>query len=1084
MGIESQIKAVQLISKIRRYSNDQIKGELERRFSDWQERDKFWKLGDDTVLQSIKEEFLYNLDNKKDRQSFQGDLEAILENYGIIETKEWRALSGYLNQEEVLKTMQFLMALENLTKFIEEHDFAYDGAYKVAVMFGSRRNACNYLRCFEQLHPQTQQPFHDAVTKIQLPTGVWDTRYWTTLTGQYLTNSADDLQSNDLLFKVFPFASKVDAAYELMASGQLPHQLYFHFLREKLGCQFDELDASIIKVQKEYRKQLKRKSKISTDDTISMEAFIQLYLQDADRQIAELEQALASQSAEDPSLIKQKEKLENQEKQVQDAKRLFENVAKGFRAFIPSQLIDEFVKKYKADAKQRCLALETESNGVLSEDAVLAEQIVELKNEAYQEIQARELFDASLRGKQAFIECGLSQAMKMDTALSIPLSWVGDEWIRAYFKRDRRAYTLEQLFALTKLIGYHRVTPETQAFAQELIHLGVPENAYNRFLEVTQEFPAVPSDAFLPNVVIDGTVYGLGNYFCCKFERDPRALFLGYPTGCCQSLGSEGDECAKYGWKEPHSTFYIVVKSKDRNPLTINTKNIVGVTWAWRPFEKKGDEYILSRKVVFDSLEGNDLKINKHALETMFYLLAMELVKSDQTIEQINVGGNLESGYGYTRPSMAEVPKIVLLDSHGEQYEEYTDSSNIQEIFFESAHSHFALAYHCPDQFINQIKTGSLSLGPEALAESVNLIEQKLALMLDNEGSEVLFAEKTLIKNIIKAGGLEIEGLTNVLLKCCLVIKDPDSFCNILKAAPVTEAVIHQALCDCAKMGYVLPDFYESLLSHPACNQRALVTAVPGEDSLLRQCLAFDGLNPLFEAIVSSKHCTPELLNEACPNGGTILGELIDVKFPNPFYRSYFMSLIASNACTDDVLMTNCTAYGRAIEYCIINDFSPDFAIDIINAQHFTANQFERQDAEGNTILHQAVLNGLRKSSAANEILKALLSWKPFDPSFLNIQNNEGKTCLMLAEEKKNKEAIELIRSAMPKEPSSSKGKMYAGLGIKEKTRGRLDLDASAPADAAANAAESEPLPGDEPSSSSERRQEENTRGQPRPPNQ
>lgn len=90
----------------------------------------------------------------------------------------------------------------------------------------------------------------------------------------------------------------------------------------------------------------------------------------------------------------------------------------------------------------------------------------------------------------------------------------------------------------------------------------------------------------------------------------------------------------------------------------------------------------------------------------------------------------------------------------------------------------------------------------------------------------------------------------------------------------------------------------------------------------------------------------------------------------------------------------------------------------------------------------------------------------------------------MLAKEKNNKEAIELIRSAMPNESKSSKARMYAGLGIETATRGPLDLKAPASAEAAANAAESEPLPGDEPNSSPETPQEENTRGQPRPPNQ
>lgn len=114
------------------------------------------------------------------------------------------------------------------------------------------------------------------------------------------------------------------------------------------------------------------------------------------------------------------------------------------------------------------------------------------------------------------------------------------------------------------------------------------ENTFNRALGLwqTQKEKGFPVKN-IPDFNISGEQFGFpGARFIKLKEDDPRGLFLGEYTDCCQSIGnSSGAPCAIHGFTSDQSGFYAVLSPED---------DIIGQTWAWRG--TKGE-------LVFDSLE-------------------------------------------------------------------------------------------------------------------------------------------------------------------------------------------------------------------------------------------------------------------------------------------------------------------------------------------------------------------------------------------------------------------------------------------------------------------------------------------------
>lgn len=115
------------------------------------------------------------------------------------------------------------------------------------------------------------------------------------------------------------------------------------------------------------------------------------------------------------------------------------------------------------------------------------------------------------------------------------------------------------------------------------------EKAREAVAQYAEKYPGGRKrESRIPAVDIDGGAFGKDG---CRFYKlpdgDPRGLFLGEFTNCCQHFAGEGAECARHGFLFEDGGFYVVAdRKKDA---------VVAQAWAWRG--EKGE-------LVFDSLES------------------------------------------------------------------------------------------------------------------------------------------------------------------------------------------------------------------------------------------------------------------------------------------------------------------------------------------------------------------------------------------------------------------------------------------------------------------------------------------------
>ena len=123
-------------------------------------------------------------------------------------------------------------------------------------------------------------------------------------------------------------------------------------------------------------------------------------------------------------------------------------------------------------------------------------------------------------------------------------------------------------------------------------------------------------------------------------DFDKRGPFLGLYTDCCQHLHNAGEPCAKAGWKQSESGFYVVEKNGE----------IVAQSWAWRG---KKDE------LVFDSIEGLG-NVNVEVIAQL-YLEAAKKLKGRLCITDINIGNTT---YGLTLAIIRNLEKAGYIESN------------------------------------------------------------------------------------------------------------------------------------------------------------------------------------------------------------------------------------------------------------------------------------------------------------------------------------------------------------------------------------------------------------------------------------
>lgn len=105
-------------------------------------------------------------------------------------------------------------------------------------------------------------------------------------------------------------------------------------------------------------------------------------------------------------------------------------------------------------------------------------------------------------------------------------------------------------------------------------------------------------------------------YRCYILDKDdPRGIFLGEYTGCCQHPKGAGKECAEHGHKSSEGAFFVIEKQG----------KIVAQSWVWR----------LENTLVFDNIEGG--YGDKEVLADLYYQAAKKFVGT-LGIENVYVG--------------------------------------------------------------------------------------------------------------------------------------------------------------------------------------------------------------------------------------------------------------------------------------------------------------------------------------------------------------------------------------------------------------------------------------------------------------
>jgi hypothetical protein len=186
---------------------------------------------------------------------------------------------------------------------------------------------------------------------------------------------------------------------------------------------------------------------------------------------------------------------------------------------------------------------------------------------------------------------------------------------------DGRTWSMLKTRNAVAQFAYERAN-ENLELAALCLEYAVDEYNFNKALELTKE--PVP-EKNIPEVTVDGADFGMPGATFRRLEPgDVRGLFLGEITDCCQSIGGQGEQCARNGFTSEDSGFYVVENSRGK---------IVGETWAWRG--RDGE-------LVFDSLEtlGRNVTHKQwRKLAEEFAQALTEKPENDVTALHIGTGG-------------------------------------------------------------------------------------------------------------------------------------------------------------------------------------------------------------------------------------------------------------------------------------------------------------------------------------------------------------------------------------------------------------------------------------------------------------
>jgi hypothetical protein len=118
------------------------------------------------------------------------------------------------------------------------------------------------------------------------------------------------------------------------------------------------------------------------------------------------------------------------------------------------------------------------------------------------------------------------------------------------------------------------INPRLAALCTEL---DVKPERFQRAMEVISAIDPKLAAVNIPNLTIDGKEFGRPGFTWRRAApNDPRILFAGDLTGCCQKIGGLGEASAVHSASSANGGCFFLTKN------THGLENVVAVAWAWR----------------------------------------------------------------------------------------------------------------------------------------------------------------------------------------------------------------------------------------------------------------------------------------------------------------------------------------------------------------------------------------------------------------------------------------------------------------------------------------------------------------------
>lgn len=196
-------------------------------------------------------------------------------------------------------------------------------------------------------------------------------------------------------------------------------------------------------------------------------------------------------------------------------------------------------------------------------------------------------------------------ALKYGSAIFFPLQFA--QQLKTPCRNERGAISLH--LTRQKVWENYKVhDPEYRRIGELCYELqtkvSIVEKAIDLWRRASRFMP--PPSETIPAISLDGASFGMNGYKLEKIPyEDPRIMFLGYYTGCCEKIGDHFEDTVEHALTTRTSGFYVLTKDNE----------IRAHSWAWR-----GEH----GQLIIDGWESKDPAVNAQNLVRLTRTMGQE----------------------------------------------------------------------------------------------------------------------------------------------------------------------------------------------------------------------------------------------------------------------------------------------------------------------------------------------------------------------------------------------------------------------------------------------------------------------------